>query len=442
MLILPAALGVSKQEAKSALESAENDIDQVRNEGYPINAFNDLLNLAKESFERAEFSEIIRQSNSSDEIIIRATNALEGIEYNGFRYDDVLEYTSRISERKAEVFLIDDQLRAMELKILQNSKNDRISTVEAEKFYESARENFWQERFVESKTAISKAHESIDSQRASLAQEGILEQAQRSLFREYATITGLVTFIVVIIGLIGWYVFSRRKLTQRLDRLLREKKSLHEMFEKTQLDRYKKGAISHHQYRLRMKKYHSRLAKLRAEIRIIESRLGVKFKQKTVLVIGSFQPLHNGHLKVINDLSAAYEEIIIAVLVNRGSREKNPLTYEERKQMINEVLASQDILNYSIYPFPEQTSYLDYAEYVRRMLPAFDLVVSSDSELINIFKSAGFKTSQNKGHVTWGSDEVLNELLSGDINPAHVPRAAITYLQRNGILERVSRDNN
>ena len=53
---------------------------------------------------------------------------------------------------------------------------------------------------------------------------------------------------------------------------------------------------------------------------------------------GSFDPLTNGHLDVIQRSSPLFDEIIVAILNNP---EKNPMfTVEERVEMIEEILPS------------------------------------------------------------------------------------------------------
>jgi len=57
---------------------------------------------------------------------------------------------------------------------------------------------------------------------------------------------------------------------------------------------------------------------------------------KRVVCPGSFDPITNGHLDIIGRASEIYDEVVIAVLVNR---EKSSLfTVEERIAMINETV--------------------------------------------------------------------------------------------------------
>jgi pantetheine-phosphate adenylyltransferase len=53
---------------------------------------------------------------------------------------------------------------------------------------------------------------------------------------------------------------------------------------------------------------------------------------------GSFDPVTNGHLDIIDRTSRLYDEVIVAVLVNESKR--GLFTIEERLEMLREVTAS------------------------------------------------------------------------------------------------------
>ena len=58
-------------------------------------------------------------------------------------------------------------------------------------------------------------------------------------------------------------------------------------------------------------------------------------KYDIVVYIGRFQPLHNGHVRIIQDISQLAEQVIVII----GSKSnpvtiKNPFSYEERVEII------------------------------------------------------------------------------------------------------------
>ena len=52
---------------------------------------------------------------------------------------------------------------------------------------------------------------------------------------------------------------------------------------------------------------------------------------------GSFDPVTNGHLDIIGRASAIYDEVVVAVLINKSK--KSLFTVEERQEMLTEAVA-------------------------------------------------------------------------------------------------------
>lgn len=82
-----------------------------------------------------------------------------------------------------------------------------------------------------------------------------------------------------------------------------------------------------------------------------------KKKYDIVVYIGRFQPLHNGHVNIIQQISQIANEVIVIV----GSKSnpvtvKNPFTYDERKEMIEKSTHVQYMKIYGV----EDYTYDDY----------------------------------------------------------------------------------
>lgn len=429
------SLAVTKEQAQLAITSSEDVINEIEDASFPVNAYYDILSLAKKAYERAEFAELIR-NNASDDLSLKAISALEGLNYEGFSYQDVVLYTDQIMNRKQQTYDIHDELISLELTINSNSKIDGIDTTYASKLWSEANNRFYEEKYSEAEQLLAQAYDDIDAQRAALSQMSVIERARDDFIKKYGMVSSIIIGVILIVGLVYWRIEHHRYLKKKLISLFTEKKTLNTMFEKTQIDRFKKGKLSRKLYELRMEKYHKRLSAVQNEISILESRLGKEKKQGTYLIMGRFQPIHNGHLHLIKKLTDECEELIIAVLVHSGSREINPLTYSERKDMIDAVMKSENILNYSVYPFPEQSSYTDYADYVNRMLPRFDLIVTADENMKKTFAMSGFKVRKEKKYQDLDSVGIRKELCQGIINPKHLPKGTTNYLTEINYKER------
>ena len=61
-------------------------------------------------------------------------------------------------------------------------------------------------------------------------------------------------------------------------------------------------------------------------------------KYKIALIVGRFQPFHNGHLFLFKKALSMADKIIFGIGSASIYDENNPLSYEQRKQMINTVV--------------------------------------------------------------------------------------------------------
>ena len=69
---------------------------------------------------------------------------------------------------------------------------------------------------------------------------------------------------------------------------------------------------------------------------------------KTVVYPGSFDPVTNGHLDIINRASKIFDKVIVCVLNN--SVKKSPLfSLDERVNMLKDVLADYDNVSVDSY---------------------------------------------------------------------------------------------
>ena len=58
----------------------------------------------------------------------------------------------------------------------------------------------------------------------------------------------------------------------------------------------------------------------------------------TAVIIGRFQPLHNGHVNLINQALNEHDKVLVLIgSVNKERDHKNPYTYDQRVQMISNV---------------------------------------------------------------------------------------------------------
>jgi nicotinamide-nucleotide adenylyltransferase len=88
-------------------------------------------------------------------------------------------------------------------------------------------------------------------------------------------------------------------------------------------------------------------------------------KYKCGLILGRFQPIHKGHLSLMLFALSRCEKIIVAIGSAQASRtERNPLSYEERRDMIDNALAMIDCQDKAIIiPIKDREVYSDDASF-------------------------------------------------------------------------------
>ena len=108
------------------------------------------------------------------------------------------------------------------------------------------------------------------------------------------------------------------------------------------------------------------------------------------LLIGRFQPFHNGHLMVIKEIIGQG----IGVVVGIGSAQynhtpDNPFTAEERTLMIERSLELEGVDDYTIVNIPDIHNYPIWVAHLESLVPPFDMVYTKSSLTKRLFTEAG-----------------------------------------------------
>ncbi|HEX5185480.1 MAG TPA: nicotinamide-nucleotide adenylyltransferase [Nitrososphaeraceae archaeon] len=105
------------------------------------------------------------------------------------------------------------------------------------------------------------------------------------------------------------------------------------------------------------------------------------YKYKRGLIIGRFQPFHNGHLKLLQQVLNECEELIIAI----GSSQfnylyKDPFTAGERIEMIHATISFQKLNHKKIFliPLSNFENNACWFEYLNSMVPKFEILYSGN----------------------------------------------------------------
>lgn len=163
---------------------------------------------------------------------------------------------------------------------------------------------------------------------------------------------------------------------------------------------------------------------------------------KRGILIGRMQPVHNGHIQVINKILEEVDEIIIGIGSAQLSHElKNPFTAGERILMMNQALAESDIDpgRYYIIPMEDINFNAIWASHVKMMTPPFSIVYSGNSLVKQLFNEEGIEVRQpplyDRLHLS--GTEVRRRILEDENWQELVPKATADLIAEINGVERL-----
>ena len=156
------------------------------------------------------------------------------------------------------------------------------------------------------------------------------------------------------------------------------------------------------------------------------------------LFIGRFQPFHNAHLVDIKNVLKEASEVVVAI---GSSQEKNtlenPFNYNERKQMIANVLKKNKIKKCKIYPVPDLYNDKKWVEYIKKNLPKYDFVYSGNLWTLKCFKKHDSKVKKIKLIKGINSTIIREMIAKGKDWEKLVPKEIAGYIKKIKGVERI-----
>lgn len=116
---------------------------------------------------------------------------------------------------------------------------------------------------------------------------------------------------------------------------------------------------------------------------------------KRAVFIGRFQPIHNGHLTVMQDLSQNFDEVVILIGSSQYAGTKdNPFSFAERKTMIEQLLKKHlPQLKYYIIPLPDIHDDSKWPLYVHETIlntvDTYDSIITGNIWVKELLEQAG-----------------------------------------------------
>jgi len=111
--------------------------------------------------------------------------------------------------------------------------------------------------------------------------------------------------------------------------------------------------------------------------------------------IGRFQPYHNGHHLVIEQIAGELDELVVGIgTADQSHTMRDPFTAGERMMMITKCLAEFDLVTY-VVPIEDINRHSVWVSHVKSMSPRFDVAYSNNPLVIQLFKEADIDVRQS-----------------------------------------------
>ncbi len=144
------------------------------------------------------------------------------------------------------------------------------------------------------------------------------------------------------------------------------------------------------------------------------------------MVVGRFQPFHNGHMDVIRKCASESDHLIVGIGSAQYSHHPdNPFTAGERYLMIENSLDDAGIHNYSIVPMEDLNRYSVWVSHVVSMSPPFRRVYTNNPLTKRLFEEAGFevRASPLYNRDVYSGTEIRRRIVAEEEWRSLVPKA-------------------
>ena len=156
------------------------------------------------------------------------------------------------------------------------------------------------------------------------------------------------------------------------------------------------------------------------------------------LFIGRFQPLHNGHAAVIREIALEYDIMKIGIGSSQFSNTKdNPLSAQERKEMIQAFLKEEKITNAEIYNISDINNDALWVQHVKKIVGEFGIVYSGNPWVINLFKGKDMQIKKIKEIHPYKATRTRTAVRQDKEIVQDVPAVVLKYLKKIDALERI-----
>jgi len=161
------------------------------------------------------------------------------------------------------------------------------------------------------------------------------------------------------------------------------------------------------------------------------------------MIVGRFQPFHNGHLNAIKYILKDVDDVIIIIAASQQSHQTaNPFTAGERYNMIHKTLLDEiKVLNrILIIPANDVKDNGLWVSHLIRLVPKFDVCYTNNPLTKYLFEQAGIEVRAPPFYERkeCSAEHIRELMLKGDKGwKKLVPKAVITVIEEVRGVERL-----
>lgn len=155
--------------------------------------------------------------------------------------------------------------------------------------------------------------------------------------------------------------------------------------------------------------------------------------------IGRFQPYHDGHSAVVEEIATDVDELVVGIgSADQSHTERNPFTAGERVMMITKTHRQLEITTYAV-PIEDLNRNAVWMSHVQGMCPRFDVAYSNNPLVIQLFEEAGIEVRQSPmfDRDELQGSEIRNRMRHNDSWQDLVPDGVIEVVEECDGVERI-----
>ncbi|MBW2997321.1 nicotinamide-nucleotide adenylyltransferase [Candidatus Woesearchaeota archaeon] len=159
-----------------------------------------------------------------------------------------------------------------------------------------------------------------------------------------------------------------------------------------------------------------------------------------ILILGRFQPLHKGHLKVIEDAYKEDKDIVIAIgSAQVTDRKENPFSAEERKLMLEKTLEANNI-KAKIILVPDIACDDTYVGHVEEFVgDKPDKIITENEWTIDLFKKAGYDVHITPRYFDISATDIRDKISKDEPWEDLVPTETLKVLKEINCVDRIKK---